>query len=62
MVSQQQAPEQLADVHMMEPAPVEALPHQQQAEEKPQSPLLSNNPSNAKGSTEKAAHVDASRS
>ena len=43
---------------MKEQAPGEADPNQQPAEEKPQPPLLNDDPSSAKASAEQAANVE----
>jgi hypothetical protein len=58
MVPQKKSPAQLVDKQKMtESALTEALPRLQHAEEKPQSPLLHDDPSNAKGSDQVAANV-----
>ena len=57
MVPQKKSPAQLAAQQKNEEAPKEADPNQQPGEEKPQSPLLNDIPSSAKGSAEKAANV-----
>ena len=57
MVPQKNSPAQLAAQQKNEEAPKEADPNQQPGEEKPQSPLLNDNSSSAKGSAEQAANV-----